>query len=27
VVKGLQQQFGLTEVKSYILNRPHPNVG
>ena len=26
VVKGLQRQFGLTEVKSYILNRPHPNI-
>lgn len=25
-VKGLEQQFGLTDVRSYILNRPHPNV-
>ena len=25
-VRGLQQQFGLTDVRSYILNRPHPNV-
>ncbi|MFW0859727.1 MAG: S-adenosylmethionine decarboxylase [Dehalococcoidia bacterium] len=23
VISELQQQFGLTEVKSYILNRPH----
>ncbi|MCL0064032.1 S-adenosylmethionine decarboxylase [Dehalococcoidia bacterium] len=23
VISGLQQQFGLTEVKSYVLNRPH----
>jgi S-adenosylmethionine decarboxylase len=24
VVKCLEQQFGLSDVKSYILNRPHP---
>ncbi|MDD5092974.1 MAG: adenosylmethionine decarboxylase [Dehalococcoidia bacterium] len=23
VVRGLEQQFGLADVKSYILNRPH----
>ncbi|MCL0102430.1 hypothetical protein M1N93_00505 [Dehalococcoidia bacterium] len=23
VISGLQQQFGLTDVKSYVLNRPH----
>jgi hypothetical protein len=23
VISRLQQQFGLTEVKSYVLNRPH----
>ena len=26
VVRGLQQQFGLTDVKSYVLNRPQPNI-
>lgn len=25
VAKVLEQQFGLADVKSYILNRPHPN--
>ena len=27
VIKGLREQFGLTDVKSYILNRPHPDIG
>ena len=26
VISGLQQHFSLTEVKSYILNRPHPDI-
>ncbi len=26
VIKGLEQQFGLSDVKSYIINRPHPTI-
>ena len=25
-LKGLEEKFGLANVRSYILNRPHPNI-